>query len=124
MARCRLTGARRPGAWHSCSAGAGSRHAAPGTKTHIPPRPPPPGPLPAGPLSQVGEAALNDNRSFYGHDSALQSSDDGGSAGEAGSRGAGAGSSTESEAGSAAAAARQDSVVGSVLDIEGRSDDE
>ena len=73
----------------------------------------------------MGEAALNDNRSFYGHDSALQSSD-GGSEGGSQSCGAGGGSSTDSEAGTGGVGPRQ-SVMGSVLDTEGaegRSDDD
>ncbi len=77
----------------------------------------------AGPQSQVGDAALNDDRSFYEHDSALQSSSDA-SEGGPGSPGGG-GSSTESEAGTGAAGRRQ-SCAGSLLDVDvdGRSDDD
>ncbi|GAB4816083.1 hypothetical protein N2152v2_003129 [Parachlorella kessleri] len=80
---------------------------------------------PKGPLSHMGDAAVNDNRSFYGHDSALQSSD-GGSGGGSQSAGGGAGSSTDSEAGTGGAGPRQ-SLMGSVLDTEGaegRSDED
>lgn len=73
-----------------------------------------------GPLSQAGDAALNDNRSFYGHDSALASSM-GGSDGSLDGVGADGGSSTESDIDTETAARRQ-SCTGSVLDFDENSD--